>query len=112
MPGGAVVLEGERASLPVEPAGEFRAHRVAVEMLEQRLRILDRSPLGDGGGELPPPAAEPVSALIAQRGGRLGKPAEHRLRFAVQMLAGTLVTALVNRPGPLQLVDPRLEGRL
>jgi AcrR family transcriptional regulator len=67
------------------------------------------SPLREHGHYM---ADELVSALTEQRGRRLAKAAEHRLRFAFQMMMGTLVNALVNQPGPLQLDDPRLEGEL
>src|SRR6202041_504357 len=37
---GAVVPERDRALLPPEAAGEFRAHRVAVEVVEERRALL------------------------------------------------------------------------
>ncbi|MDE1173564.1 MAG: TetR/AcrR family transcriptional regulator [Parvibaculaceae bacterium] len=37
---------------------------------------------------------------------------ELRVLFAMQMVYGTLINALLNRPGPIQLADPRLEDEL
>ena len=67
------------------------------------------SPLREHGHYM---ADELVAAVAEQHGRRLAEPAEHRLRFAFQMMIGTLVNALVNQPGPLQLDDERLEGEL
>ena len=36
----------------------------------------------------------------------------HRVRFAMQMLFGTAVNAVLNDPGPLRLADPALEQEL
>lgn len=67
------------------------------------------SPLRDHGHWM----ADALVAALAEGHGRgMTKPAEHRLRFAFQTMMGTLVNALVNQPGPLQLDDPRLEGEL
>src|ERR1700730_6171929 len=40
VPGRAVVPKAERAFPPLEAAGEFGPHRVAVEIIEQRARLL------------------------------------------------------------------------
>jgi AcrR family transcriptional regulator len=53
-----------------------------------------------------------VAALARHQGRKLTKAAEQRTRFAFQMVMGTLVNALVNQPGPLQLGDARLEEEL
>lgn len=37
---------------------------------------------------------------------------ELRVLFAMQMVYGTLINALLNRPGPIQIADPRLEEEL
>lgn len=114
-----------RASLPaaLRKAGDPVASMVAVSVESFRRRpgllrsALRRSmedptvwsPLREHGHHM---GDELVAALAEQRGRRLGKTAEHRLRFAFQMMMGTLVNALVNQPGPLQLDDARLEGEL
>jgi AcrR family transcriptional regulator len=57
--------------------------------------------------------ASDIAALLAPRLGHLPRPARAaRVRFAMQVLYGTLVNAVLNDPGPLVLADPRLEKEL
>ena len=55
-------------------------------------------------------------AVVATLGPRLLhiEPAqrEPRIRFALQVLYGTCVNAVLNDPGPIRLADPRLEREL
>ena len=54
-----------------------------------------------------------MAAALAPRLGHL-PPAQRRLRvrFAMQMLFGTLVNAVLNDPGPMRLADPGLQREL
>ncbi|MBI3373219.1 MAG: TetR/AcrR family transcriptional regulator [Betaproteobacteria bacterium] len=57
--------------------------------------------------------ASDVVTLLAPRLGRLPRLARAaRVRFAMQVLYGTLVNAVLNDPGPLVLADRRLEAEL
>ena len=47
-----------------------------------------------------------VACLEARRGGKLTVAEEAPVRFAFQVLYGTLNNALVNDPGPLDIADP------
>lgn len=47
-----------------------------------------------------------IAWLAARRGSKLEAADEMRVRFAFQVLYGTLNNALVNEPGPLDIADP------
>jgi AcrR family transcriptional regulator len=54
-----------------------------------------------------------VAALLAPRLEHLARSARQmRVRFAMQMLYGTLVNAVLNDPGPFVLANPRLQKEL
>jgi AcrR family transcriptional regulator len=53
-----------------------------------------------------------VKKLRAALGRRLGNDEELRIRFAAQVLYGTLINALLHRPAPLLLESDRLETEL
>ncbi len=57
--------------------------------------------------------ANVVTALLAPRLTHLPRMARAaRVRFAMQLLYGMLINAVLNDPGPLNLDDPRLEKEL
>lgn len=53
-----------------------------------------------------------LDRLSRDAGRRPGKAIELRIRFAFQVMNGTLINALVNAPGPLQLDHPALASEL
>jgi AcrR family transcriptional regulator len=53
-----------------------------------------------------------IARLSRDNGRRPAADAERRIRFAFQIMNGTLINALVNAPGPLQLDHPALATEL
>jgi len=53
-----------------------------------------------------------LDRLWRDAGRRPAKPVELRIRFAFQIMNGTLINALINAPGPLQLDHPALTNEL
>ncbi|HKU96214.1 MAG TPA: TetR/AcrR family transcriptional regulator [Vineibacter sp.] len=53
-----------------------------------------------------------LDRLSRDAGSRPAKAVEMRIRFAFQIMNGTLINALINAPGPLQLDHPSLTSEL
>ncbi|MCW5748909.1 MAG: TetR/AcrR family transcriptional regulator [Alphaproteobacteria bacterium] len=95
--------------------------RAVVETFRRRpgfLRAVLRRSIGDASVWEPMRAhghfiAERyIERLARETGQRPAPDAERRIRFAFQIMNGTLINALVNAPGPLLLDDPALPGEL
>lgn len=66
------------------------------------------TPLREAGTRM----ASGVLRLMSQTLEAPSGTVELRILFAMQMVYGTLINAMLNRPGPLLLSDPRLEQEL
>lgn len=92
-------------------AGRFRRHAGLIRAAIRR-RLEDPSiwePIRRSGYG----AADRFVAWLAERrGGALSAAEELRVRFAFQMLYGTLNNAIVNQPGPFDIADPGMVAQL
>jgi AcrR family transcriptional regulator len=119
-------LAEARASLPalLEPPGADPLSvlvSAVVESFRRRpgfLRATLRKSMGDASVWEPMRAHghfvadQFLQRLVRDAGERPAPDAELRIRFAFQIMNGTLINALINAPGPVQIDHPALTAQL